>query len=626
MESESSTPLFTADHEIATFLVSCGILPKAWEESRLANYSQSYTLNEFEGVAYVAFPSCHKIEGFIIQESKYGECNMPTDKFFSGCLKGNDDQPALVHQGALKLFLYIMENTDFQAKIQMYTDSKQRKLKPVIFVGHSLGGAVATLATLWFLEKRLRQSSPFCVTFGCPFVGDAALHEAVARENWSGNFCHVVSQYDVVPRMLLAPVESILEPLIAILPYWESIMVNDSKHVPDSFMQDAGRTLLRNVLQYTDTMANYGVDYRSELDGLIKRSPYRPFGTYMFCSGEGAACIDNSKTVLKMLHLTMQSHEKPCDTTVQDCFSEHIGYGSVLERVIEKTVSRRRSPKLDLESSYKMGISLQLEAIGVGVQNDHAKIALQTAGSMENQHNTNVAKLAGELSVKQCSMAELEWYKEVCEKLGITYYDSFKERNDKKDIDANIRRVKSAEFWDGIIEMWEKHELPCDFQSQNKWINAGTAYRRLVEPLDIAEYYRMSNGKGNYLLDGRPNRYKVLQKWMEDKEKTRSSRGKKSRTKLASLTQDSCFWAYLEEALKDLENLKQLQHQKPESLEKFEGYVTKMIKDCDISADVFLEGSSFMEWWKEWKEYRQNQFPGWTSLLNDIMENESWKR
>jgi hypothetical protein len=83
----------------------------------------------------------------------------------------------------------------------------------------------------------------------------------------------------------------------------------------------------------------------------------------------------------------------------------------------------------------------------------------------------------------------------------------------------------------------------------------------------------------------------VLHKWMEEKENTRSSRGQSGRTKLASLTQDSCFLAHVEEALKDLENLKQGQHQKLESLEMFEGYVTRMINDHNISSNVFLEGS-----------------------------------
>jgi hypothetical protein len=268
-----------------------------------------------------------------------------------------------------------------------------------------------------------------------------------------------------------------------------------------------------------------------------------------------------------------------------------------------------------------MGISLQLEAIGVGAQSDHAQLALQRAGETENKYNTNVEKLAIELSQKQSTMAELEWYKERCEKDGgIGYYDTFKNQIERKDVGgADTRRVKLAEFWDNIIRRWEGHELPSDFESQNKWINAGNTYRRLVEPLDIAHYYR-TNGNGNYLSDGRPNRHKVLQKWMEAKEKTRSSRGQRPRTKRASLTPDSCFWAYVEEAWKDLENLKQGQHQSLQKLEKFEEDVTKMENALSISPDVFLEESSFMIWWEEWKEYKKNQSPEWSSPLYNMME------
>ena len=258
------------------------------------------------------------------------------------------------------------------------------------------------------------------------------------------------------------------------------------------------------------------------------------------------------------------------------------------------------------------------------MQDDHAQFSLRRAVETENKHNTNVVKLARELSHAQCSMAELEWYKERCEKEDdIVYYDSFKKQNNKKDFRANVHRKKLLQFWDEIIEMWMRHELPSDFQSQNKWINAGTTYRRLVEPLDIAYYY--CNGKSDYLSYGRPDRHKVLQNWMEEKKKTRSSKGQNPRTKFASLTPDSCFWAHVEQALKDLENLKQDQHQNPENLEMFEGYVTKMINNRNISSYVFLEASNFMIWWKDWKEYKQNQFAEWSSPLCKVMESESWK-
>eukprot|EP00253_Pinus_taeda_P019821 PITA_19821 len=579
MKEDSSTPLLTVGQETAAFLASCEILFNAWEESGRANNSESFSLKEHGGVTYVAFPSFLRIESFIDGEGTI-ETNNQIDQ------------------------------------LQASTDSRQRKLKPIIFVGHSLGGAVATLATLWFLEKRIRQISSFCITFGCPLVGDERLVEAVGRENWGGNFCHVVSKHDIVPRMFLAPIEAISVPLTAILPYWDG-------KVPYSSIQDACRILLSYVLPYT---SSYVFDSQKRSDRITKRSPYRPVGTYMFCSSDGAACVDNSDTVLKMLHLTMQSHENPSNITVEDCFSEHIVYASVLKPVIENSkIGRKFAFNPDSEFSYDMGISVQLEATGVGAQNDQAQLALRRAGEIEKKYITNVDKLAVQLSQKQSTMTEIGWYKERCEKeCGIGYYDTFKEHANTQDIHVDGHRRNLGAFWDDIIEAWEGNELPSDFQSPNKWINAGNTYRRFVEPLDIAHYYRF-NGNGNYLSDGRPHRHIVLEKWMEEKERTRISKGRRPRTMRASLTSDSCFWAHVEEAWKDLENLKQgqQQHQSLKNLEKFEEYVTKMENALSISSDVFSAGSRFMSWWDAWKGYKKNQSPDWSSPLYEIMEKSN---
>lgn len=149
--------LFTVGEEIATSLVSCGMLPKVWEESLRASKAESFTLNEYENVAYVTFPSFQRLELYLVNEGEYREGNIQTEhNFFSGYLMGNDDKPTLIHQGALTLFLHIMEQTEFQEKLQIYTDVAQRQLKLIIFVGHSLRGEIATLATLWVLGKRLR--------------------------------------------------------------------------------------------------------------------------------------------------------------------------------------------------------------------------------------------------------------------------------------------------------------------------------------------------------------------------------------------------------------------------------------------------------------------------------------
>jgi len=63
------------------------------------------------------------------------------------------------------------------------------------------------------LEKRLRQSSPFFIKFGFRLVGDVRLVEVVMCEYWAIKNFQVVSNNDIVPRMLLALFESIVEPL-----------------------------------------------------------------------------------------------------------------------------------------------------------------------------------------------------------------------------------------------------------------------------------------------------------------------------------------------------------------------------------------------------------------------------
>ncbi|EFJ08303.1 hypothetical protein SELMODRAFT_72949, partial [Selaginella moellendorffii] len=77
----------------------------------------------------------------------------------------------------------------------------------IIFTGHSLGGAIAALATLWLLYLsrtataiKLQKLRFVCVTFGMPFVGDVKLSELAQSQGWDDHFVHVVCRHDIVPR------------------------------------------------------------------------------------------------------------------------------------------------------------------------------------------------------------------------------------------------------------------------------------------------------------------------------------------------------------------------------------------------------------------------------------------
>ena len=108
----------------------------------------------------------------------------------------------------------------------------------LIITGHSLGGSVASLFTLYLLDSMNKKSKcrPICITFGSPLIGDFGLQHS----QWNSFFLHVVSNKDPVPGLFL----------------------------PSSHSQTTA---------------------------------YKPFGTYLLCSELGFACFDDPDLILKFL-------------------------------------------------------------------------------------------------------------------------------------------------------------------------------------------------------------------------------------------------------------------------------------------------------------------------------------
>ena len=125
-------------------------------------------------------------------------------------------------------------------------------------------------------------------------------------------------------------------------------------------------------------------------------------------------------------------------------------------------------------------------------QNTRARLCLRAAGELEKQKRKNEDKIMKEIQDKALtSMKELQNYKTTCEMhKGKGYYDAFKVQKESNDFQANVKRLVLAGVWDEVIEMLKRYELPDEFEGDKEWIKRGTEYRRLVEPLDIANYYR----------------------------------------------------------------------------------------------------------------------------------------
>ncbi|PIA35853.1 hypothetical protein AQUCO_03400030v1 [Aquilegia coerulea] len=86
----------------------------------------------------------------------------------------------------------------------------QKKNRKLVLCGHSLGGAVAALATLAILRVVAASSSPKenkkvqvkCITFSQPPVGNAALKDYVHKKGWRHYFKTYCIPEDLVPRIL----------------------------------------------------------------------------------------------------------------------------------------------------------------------------------------------------------------------------------------------------------------------------------------------------------------------------------------------------------------------------------------------------------------------------------------
>ena len=147
----------------------------------------------------------------------------------------------------------------------------------------------------------------------------------------------------------------------------------------------------------------------------------------------------------------------------------------------------------------------------------------------------------------EINMAYLEWYKKYFKDKGIGYYDSYKNLGN---LSLDVLRFKKSLtcYWEELVDEVEKmpQKEGASFPT-HVWLSAGTTYRRMCEPLDIAEYY--NRGLKDYINQGRPEHYKQLEQWLKETKKSASNPNQLKKQNVASrLTEDSCFWAHVEEA------------------------------------------------------------------------------
>nr|CAB3489406.1 unnamed protein product [Digitaria exilis] len=641
---DEEASMFETSHVLGALLASSPLLARAWDSCAAATAAASGLVHgEDGGTVYVGFSGVQAAlsaagaavaGGGVDAFAPVGLGGESARRMFAPLVAAEIDTAAVgeevaVQALALQCFLKFCGAPDFQMLLD------QTRGKAVVFTGHSLGGAIAALAALHYLciSSSRSTSGPappvLCMTFGSPLLGNEALSKAILRERWGGNFCHIVSQHDIIPRLLFCPLDAVPAHIIVgmQLQQWPArVRQGDAlTTVTTPRMADTNRDALRQLIQ--THVGAVAMEQKLADPATPSGGPYRPFGTYVMCSPDGAVCVDNATAAVQMLYATFTASR--CSPGVESLEAAHSCYGDLVLKMPQQLLLKRRLRSDDalVTSNYDAGVSLALEASGIHamVRAAHATEAstarqwLKTSKRAGRRPSLNCAQLATKLGRITPCRAQIEWYKALFDG-DMGYYDAFKlQRSAKKFSKANIYRIKLGQFWDRVLSMLDAGHLPHDFHRRAKWVNAARFYQLLVEPLDIAEYHRHSlhRTRGRYLTHGRERRYELFDRWWKEKGRTggevlvASSASRRRRSKYAGLTQDPCFWARVEEARELTESARRGDRGDTaelammlEELQEFERYSDELVESKEVSVDVLAPQSSYTIWVEEWNQLK----------------------
>ncbi|KAK7381367.1 hypothetical protein VNO78_34005 [Psophocarpus tetragonolobus] len=589
----TQSALFSSGFELASFVKSSVLLRKSWDVIKslhagiVSNVGEGLSWKVHKdpnsGLTIIAFEvvqDSSNLHENLVSSNALGEKIFNHFKFL--CTKKALDFS--IDGTAISL---LDKNYDQLHQLKSEIESYHR----LIVTGHGLGGPIASLFTLSLYDRNdEKKNSPekkkddkkkplLCITFGSPLVGDKKFQEAISRSStWSSSFLHVVSYEDPVSKRL-----------------------------------------------------------NRETTG------YMPFGTFLFCSDTNSTCFENPDSVLELLMNLIND---------QNHGSHPVDYGNIVDYLYRKAICKDFTPRekdLSNSNSLHASIYLQLEALGLTTdmpqqqpQNTDINALVTTLEKLE--HKLVLQKRpkidpSKKLNIMKINMAQLESYKMNSKIRNIGYYDCYKNMNMPSDSDAVLYHKNLTKYWEEMVEQVDIKPQKEGAAFRTRWLYGGTNYRRMVEPLAIAQYY--NEGGKDYMTDqSRSKHFVQLEEWLkEEAEKATSesnsadksnvkpnSKSEKKKNVESILTFDSCFWAHVEEALlscKLLEDVQSSVTQKEEAtreLLKFEKYVYGLLMKYEVSSEIFLKQSSYMIWWYWYEAIKGTSY---NSALKDFMSNSN---
>lgn len=561
---EDPEHVFSNGLHLANMAVSSNILIDSWN-------AISETRRDIPGTIIKHHPN-YNIIAFVGSprsdlEKKTGL--VPISKISDFQLQRSDTQPSFwINEAAFSLFNFLGEEFDRRQE-EVETSFKpdasislpafhailslvQSGHIPYIITGHGLNGCVASLFTLSLLTMLhpTKNELPLCITFGSPLLGDTTFQQAIFSS-----------------------------------PTWNSCFLH-VVHKDDCVLRSFPTT---------------------------GQNPYKPFGTYLLCSESGCACFQAPDSVIELLK------HKSRDIVAGNQESQTFDYKEVIERLEKLLLHRNVSSFLGHEvDSFKAGIAAQITAAGLWQRQQQNEGIHALIENIAN-HEQEVVKRqredfdpAKELNRMKFCLSLLQKYMDTCKVNGegLGYYDRFKNAEERLENTVDKFKTYLTVYWEEVVENAVKRPQKASAPLRMRWLYGGTNYRWIVEPLDIAEHYR--RGEENYSTHGRSKHYELLEKWLKDHQNYYD--GPSQSRVVVTVTEDSCFWAHVEEAIRSCRLLGRPRPGAPHDSEvaklfEFEEYVMDLIQKGDVAPDIFFEKSSYMQWWREYQDKVSHQSP-----------------
>lgn len=249
--------------------------------------------------------------------------------------------------------------------------------KTIVITGHSIGGATASLCAVWLLSylQHISSSSSsvsvLCITFGSPMLGNTSFSHAILKQRWGGNFCHVVSNHDIMPRLLFSPITPYTAQLNLLLQFWRLSTAAPAFGKLALPVSDQHQELFNVVMSSLDAATQ---------DGEGSSILFHPCGSYLFVSSEGAVCVDSSTAVIKMMHLMFISASPYCS------IEDHLKYGDYVKKLSLQFLNHKNSMQGNIpDSSYEAGLELAVHSSGLANQVNTHDLKFLQEGDFTNK-------------------------------------------------------------------------------------------------------------------------------------------------------------------------------------------------------------------------------------------------